>query len=108
MLGARAVGVDLSMAQLRAAEARWSDTAELELHQADALDFLARCTDTFDAVFSVFGAVWFIDPAGLLPAIRERLRPGGVLAFSQRPPVGAATAARRRTSPGRRTRTRWW
>ncbi|MFE2181232.1 class I SAM-dependent methyltransferase [Streptomyces sp. NPDC059455] len=87
ILGARAVGVDLSPAQLRAADARWADTVELELHQADALDFLARCTDTFDAVFSVFGAVWFTDPARLLPAIRERLRPGGVLAFSQRPPV---------------------
>ncbi|MBL1113983.1 class I SAM-dependent methyltransferase [Streptomyces sp. 110] len=87
-LGARAVGVDLSPAQLRAADARWADTVELELHQADALDFLTRCTDTFDAVFSVFGAVWFTDPARLLPAIHERLRPGGVLAFSQRPPVG--------------------
>ncbi|MFG2194877.1 class I SAM-dependent methyltransferase [Streptomyces sp. NPDC048639] len=86
-LGARATGVDLSLAQLKAADARWADTALLELHQADALDFLARCTDTFDAVFSVFGAVWFTDPATLLPAIRERLRPGGLLAFSHRPPI---------------------
>ncbi|CDR10217.1 class I SAM-dependent methyltransferase [Streptomyces iranensis] len=86
-LGARAVGVDLSMAQLKAASAGWADTVQLELHQGEALDFLAHCTDTFDAVFSVFGAVWFTDPVQLLSAIRERLRPGGVLAFSQRPPV---------------------
>ncbi|WNE96308.1 class I SAM-dependent methyltransferase [Streptomyces luomodiensis] len=86
-LGARAVGVDLSLAQLKAASVRWADTVQLELHQGDALDFLTHCTHTFDAVFSVFGAVWFTDPARLLPAIHERLRPGGVLAFSQRPPV---------------------
>ncbi|GAA3634546.1 hypothetical protein GCM10022420_004240 [Streptomyces iranensis] len=36
---------------------------------------------------SLAGAVWFTDPARLLSVIRERLRPGGVLAFSQRPPV---------------------
>ncbi|MFG2677595.1 hypothetical protein [Streptomyces sp. NPDC048392] len=36
---------------------------------------------------TVYGAVWFTDPAVLLPAIRERLRPGGRLVFSQRPPV---------------------
>ncbi|MFF7475051.1 hypothetical protein [Streptomyces sp. NPDC008092] len=35
----------------------------------------------------MYGAVWFTDPARLLPAVRERLRAGGRLAFSQRPPV---------------------
>ncbi|MEV7303403.1 hypothetical protein [Streptomyces clavifer] len=39
------------------------------------------------AVFSVFGAVRFTDPALLPPEIRRRRRPGGVLAFSQRPPI---------------------
>lgn len=86
-LGAHPVGVDLSLAQLKAADARWSEVVKLELHQADALDFFDRCPDSFDAVFSVFGAMWFTDPAQLLPAIRERLRPGGVLAFSHRPPI---------------------
>lgn len=86
-LGMRAVGVDVSPKQLAAARERWCDTAGLELHQADAVDFLRQDRDGFDAVFSVYGAVWFTDPAVLLPAVRERLRPGGRLVFSQRPPV---------------------
>ncbi|MFI5480278.1 class I SAM-dependent methyltransferase [Streptomyces rubiginosohelvolus] len=85
-LGAHPVGVDMSLAQIKAAEARWPDT-DLELHQAEATRFLAESEEPFDAVFSVFGAAWFTDPAALLPAVRRRLRPGGVFAFSQRPPV---------------------
>ncbi|MET9480508.1 class I SAM-dependent methyltransferase [Streptomyces sp. NPDC006638] len=86
-LGARAVGVDVSLAQLKAAEARWGDTGGLALHRGDAARFLDGTDEDFDAVFSVFGAVWFTDPAVLLPAVRRRLRPGGVFAFSHRPPV---------------------
>ncbi|MFF3367093.1 class I SAM-dependent methyltransferase [Streptomyces misionensis] len=86
-LGARAVGVDVSPAQLSAARERWPD-AGLALYRRDALDFLTVDTgEDFDAVYSVFGALWFTDPVQLLPAIRVRLRQGGVLAFSQRPPV---------------------
>ncbi|MCX4699639.1 class I SAM-dependent methyltransferase [Streptomyces sp. NBC_01352] len=54
--------------------------------RADALAYL-RGADPFDAVYSVYGAVWFTDPAVLLPAVRGLLRPGGTPAFSQRPPV---------------------
>lgn len=85
-LGARAVGVDVSGVQLAAARERWSDLP-LELHHGDAVDYLAGTGERFDAVFSVFGAVWFTDPSELLPAVHYSLRPGGVLAFSQRPPV---------------------
>ncbi|MEV0577042.1 class I SAM-dependent methyltransferase [Streptomyces sp. RTGN2] len=85
-LGARAVGVDVSLAQIKAAEARWSGTG-MVLHRTEATRFLEESGEHFDAVFSVFGAAWFTDPAALLPAIRRRLRPGGVLAFSHRPPV---------------------
>jgi SAM-dependent methyltransferase len=86
-LGVRAVGIDVSTTQLLAARNRWGLLAGLELRQAEALDFLQTTTDMFDAVYSVYGAVWFTDPDLLLPAIRERLRPGGRLVFSQRPPV---------------------
>ncbi|MGW4950686.1 class I SAM-dependent methyltransferase [Streptomyces parvulus] len=86
-LGHRAVGVDVSPKQLGAARERWGQTAGLELHQADAVDFLREDREGFAAVYSVYGAVWFTDPAQLLPAIRERLHPGGRLVFSQRPPV---------------------
>ncbi|MFI9308745.1 class I SAM-dependent methyltransferase [Streptomyces triculaminicus] len=86
-LGHRAVGVDVSPVQLKAARERWGDLPGLELHQRGALDFMSETTDRFDAVYSVFGALWFTDPARMLPAIRQVLKPGGVLAFSQRPPV---------------------
>ncbi|WP_089102073.1 class I SAM-dependent methyltransferase [Streptomyces hyaluromycini] len=86
-LGMTAVGVDVSPRQLAAARERWGATPGLELHQAEAVGFLALGQEGFDAVYSVYGALWFTDPARLLPAIRERLRPGGRLVFSQRPPV---------------------
>ncbi|MGW7424441.1 class I SAM-dependent methyltransferase [Streptomyces sp. NPDC054813] len=85
-LGMHAVGVDVSPKQLAAARARWGDMPGLELHQAEAVQFLQQAPD-YDAVYSVYGALWFTDPARLLPAIRTRLRPGGRLVFSQRPPV---------------------
>ncbi|MFD5796349.1 methyltransferase domain-containing protein [Streptomyces diastatochromogenes] len=86
-LGVRAVGVDVSPVQLGAARERWGLTPGLELHQADAAGFLQQDQEGFDAVYSVYGALWFTDPTPLLSAIRERLRPGGRLVFSQRPPV---------------------
>lgn len=85
-LGARAVGVDVSVEQLFAARARWDDLP-LELHERDAADYLAEDGELFDAAYSVFGALWFTDPMKLLPAVHRRLRPGGVLAFSHRPPT---------------------
>lgn len=85
--GVRTVGVDVSPAQLQRARERWG-LLGLSLHRQDAVDFLTSGgAEDFDSVFSVFGAVWFTDPVRLLPAIRARLRTGGVLAFSQRPPV---------------------
>ena len=86
-LGMSSAGVDLSPAQLRAARDRWGSLPGLALHEADAVAFLHGTAAVYDAVYSVYGAVWFTDPAVLLPAIRERLRPGGALVFSQRPPV---------------------
>ncbi|MEU0673730.1 class I SAM-dependent methyltransferase [Streptomyces sp. NPDC006172] len=86
-LGMNAVGIDISAAQLRSAEERWGHLAGLALHQAEAVSFLRGASETFDAVYSVYGALWFTAPELLLPAIRERLRPGGRLVFSQRPPV---------------------
>jgi SAM-dependent methyltransferase len=85
-LGARAVGVDVSLAQLKAAEARWADSG-LVLHRTDAIRFLEETGEHFDAIYSVFGAAWFTNPEHLLPVIRERLKPGGVFAFSQRPAI---------------------
>lgn len=82
-LGMHATGVDISPAQLRAARERWAGVPGLDLRQMEATAFLRETADAYDGVYSVYGAVWFTDPALLLPAIRERLRPGGVLVFSQ-------------------------
>ena len=86
-LGARAVGVDVSPVQLAAARDRWGHVPGLELRQENAVTFLAEPGEEFGAIYSVFGAVWFTDPHAILPAVRERLRPGGILVFSHRPPV---------------------
>ncbi|WP_255951082.1 class I SAM-dependent methyltransferase [Streptomyces odontomachi] len=86
-LGMEVTGVDLSAKQLRKARDRWADAPDMELHQGDALGYLAGTHTTFDAIYSVFGAAWFCDPGLMLPAVHAHLRPGGVFAQSQRPPV---------------------
>lgn len=104
-IGMRAVGVDVSPRQLAAARERWGQTSGLELHHAEAVRFLLEDGEGFDAVYSVYGAVWFTDPALLLPAVRQ----GCARAVGSSSPSGrpsrAATAARPRTSRAARTRT---
>ncbi|MFD4574128.1 class I SAM-dependent methyltransferase [Streptomyces sp. NPDC058417] len=86
-LGIRAVGVDISGKQLDKARERWAHGNGVELHHEEALAYLGGTSTLFDAVFSVFGVAWFTDPGLLLPMVHTALRPGGVFAFSQRPPV---------------------
>ncbi|WP_328962666.1 class I SAM-dependent methyltransferase [Streptomyces virginiae] len=85
--GMRAVGIDLSPAQLTKAHERWPDADGMELHRGDAVSYLSKTYTIFDAVYSVFGAAWFTDPGSLLPQVHRGLKPGGVFALSQRPPV---------------------
>ncbi|MYT71391.1 MULTISPECIES: class I SAM-dependent methyltransferase [unclassified Streptomyces] len=85
-LGAIGVGVDVAPAREAVARERWGHLSGLELRTAEAAAFLTETADTFDVVLSVFGAVWFVDPATLLPLIRSRMAPGGILAFSHLPP----------------------
>ncbi|MFF4423419.1 class I SAM-dependent methyltransferase [Streptomyces sp. NPDC001549] len=84
--GAVAVGVDISAVQVEAARERFGD--QIEVRHAKAEEYLAECAGEFDSVYSVFGAVWFTDPAVLLPLIRRALKPGGRFAFSHLPPSG--------------------
>ncbi|MGW7140650.1 class I SAM-dependent methyltransferase [Streptomyces xanthophaeus] len=86
-LGMKAVGIDLSPKQLAKARERWPDVEGMELRQGDALTYLGETFTIFDAIYSVFGAAWFTDPGLLLPIVHATLKPGGVFAFSQRPPV---------------------
>lgn len=62
-------------------------------HTAEVTDYLTHTEGSFDVVLSIFGPVWFTDPEQLLPLIRRRLSPGGVLAFSHRPPTAGTQPA---------------
>ncbi|MFF8318986.1 class I SAM-dependent methyltransferase [Streptomyces bobili] len=85
-LGATGQGVDIAPARETAARERWGNLPGLEFHTAEAAAFLNETGETFDVVLSIFGAVWFVDPDTLLPLIRSRMAPGGILAFSHLPP----------------------
>ena len=87
--GVKVRGVDLSPVAAEAARERWGPLG-VDVVCADVLDFLREDTDRYDAVYSVFGGCWFVDPAKLLPLVLERLTPGGVLAFSQPPAIPGA------------------
>lgn len=81
-LGARCTGVDIAPSREAVAEQRWGRSPELDFITQDVVDFLQESADDFDVIISIFGATWFTDPAVLLPLIRKRLAPGGMLVFS--------------------------
>ncbi len=51
------------------------------------MDYLTATEQRWEAIYSIWGALWFTDPARLLPLIHERLVPGGKLVFSHAPAV---------------------
>lgn len=87
--GVKATGVDLSPVMVAHTAERWGPVG-VQFGCAEVLEYLSNSTETYDAVYSVFGAVWFTDPAKLFPLIVERLNPGGVLVFSQPPAIPGA------------------
>ncbi|MFC0847733.1 class I SAM-dependent DNA methyltransferase [Streptomyces noboritoensis] len=87
--GVQATGVDLSPVMVANTTERWGPLGARFIC-AEVLDHLSTSTDTYDAIYSIFGAVWFTDPARLLPLVAERLNPGGVLAFSHPPAIPGA------------------
>jgi SAM-dependent methyltransferase len=88
-LGGRCVGVDIAPSREVTARRQWAGPSCLDFVTADVVDYLKTTEKTFDAVYSVFGAVWFTDPVILLPLVRRSMKRGGVFAFSQLPPVGS-------------------
>ncbi|RSN60665.1 SAM-dependent methyltransferase [Amycolatopsis sp. WAC 04182] len=90
MRGVDATGVDLSGVQYEQACRRWGHIAGARFVHADVLEFLSGSEQTWDVVYSVWGAIWFLDPAVVLPLVRECLAPGGKLVFSHAPPVPGA------------------
>ncbi|MCO1581676.1 class I SAM-dependent methyltransferase [Crossiella sp. SN42] len=91
-LGARCTGIDLAPTRTAAAQATWSGCGEITFLTAEAASYLDSATERFDIVFSIFGAVWFTDPAVLLPRVHAALKPGGLLAFSHLPAVAPMAA----------------
>ncbi|MDW4910306.1 class I SAM-dependent methyltransferase [Streptomyces sp. ADMS] len=87
--GVKMRGVDMSPVMVANTMRRWGPLGA-EFVCAEVLDFLKHDTQTYDAVYSVFGAAWFSDPRKLFPLVRQRLNPGGVFAFSQPPAIPGA------------------
>lgn len=87
--GVEAHGVDLSPVMVKKTSERWADTG-VTFHHGAVLEHLAADENTYDAVYSIFGAAWFTDPARLFPLVRARLAPGGVFVFSQPPAIPGA------------------
>jgi SAM-dependent methyltransferase len=76
--GARVVGVDLSIGQLR--HARRRARGRFALVNSTGTQLPLRDA-SFDLVLSDHGAVGFCDPDHLLPEVHRVLRPGGALVF---------------------------
>jgi SAM-dependent methyltransferase len=85
--GVEVTALDFSPAQIARARLWWEGTPGLSFVNAEACDYLATTTCTYDAIFSRYGAVWFTDPADLVPLVSRRLNSGGVFAISQAEPI---------------------
>ncbi|CAL9560941.1 tRNA 5-carboxymethoxyuridine methyltransferase [Streptomyces sp. enrichment culture] len=87
--GITARGIDLSPVMVEKATAQWASTGA-DILCSEVLEYLSQHEDEYDAVYSIFGAAWFTDPSRLFPLVHRRLRPGGVLVFSQPPAIPGA------------------
>ncbi|MEU6993214.1 class I SAM-dependent methyltransferase [Streptomyces sp. NPDC046465] len=85
--GVDVTAVDLSAVQIERARTFWWETPGLSFVHGEARAFLAADTTAYDAIYSVWGAVWFTDPEDLFPVVATHLTPGGIFAFSQAEPV---------------------
>ncbi|MFJ1913938.1 class I SAM-dependent DNA methyltransferase [Streptomyces sp. NPDC088147] len=90
--GVRTTGVDLSPVMVEQITERWGPGGS-RFVCAEVTEHLRSDTETYDAVYSIFGAVWFTDPEELLPLIARRLNPGGVLVFSHPPAIPGTSGA---------------
>jgi len=85
--GARTVGLDLSIKQLRHARILTAAAgATVVLVNASAED-LPFADGRFDIVFCDYGAMTFADPRRTVPEVARVLRSGGLFAFSHSSPL---------------------
>jgi SAM-dependent methyltransferase len=85
--GIDATGIDISSAQVADAQQRWGHLPDTRFVRGDVLEFLGNSHERWDAIYSIWGALWFTDPEKLLPLVHDRLTPEGLLAFSHAPAV---------------------
>lgn len=85
--GIEATGVDVSATQVETAQRHWGDVSGAHYVQAGVTEFLDSTDQRWDAIYSIWGALWFTNPDAWLPLVRKRLSPGGTLVFSQAPAV---------------------
>ncbi|OLF12932.1 SAM-dependent methyltransferase [Actinophytocola xinjiangensis] len=85
--GIDATGIDISPAQTTTARNRWRHLPNAHYLAGDVLDYLTGTDQQWDAMYSIWGALWFTDPHAILPAVRDRLTPSGKLVFSHAPAV---------------------
>ncbi|MEV0407691.1 class I SAM-dependent methyltransferase [Actinoallomurus sp. NPDC050550] len=85
--GIDATGIDISSVQCEQAKRRWGHLSGAGYVCGDVVDHLIDTDRRWDAIYSIWGAVWFTDPERLLPLTRDHLTPGGKLAFSHAPAV---------------------
>jgi SAM-dependent methyltransferase len=92
--GARVVGLDQSVVQLKHAAVNSARVAlPLIAASAEAVPFR---DGSFDVVFCDHGAMSFCDPAVTVPEVERLLRPGGLLAFCHAAPFVYLTWDERR------------
>jgi SAM-dependent methyltransferase len=85
--GIDATGIDLSPAQVTDARNRWGHLPNAHYIACDVLEFLDKADQHWDAIYSIWGALWFTDPQALLPRVHDQLASGGKLVFSHAPAV---------------------
>jgi SAM-dependent methyltransferase len=88
--GIEVIGVHFSSVQVERARTWWKGTSGLSFVHGEACAYLTSTSATYDAIYSVWGAVWFTDPENLFPCVLDRLAPGGAFAFSQAEPVAGS------------------
>lgn len=98
--GLDATGVDVSPLQCEQAQSRWGHLPGATFLQGDVCTYLADASQRWDAIYSIWGALWFTDPDLLLPLIHDRWPRAGGWCSPTRHPCPVATAYRGCTAVG--------
>lgn len=99
--GARVVGLDLSSKRLEQARAEMKKAGvEFPLLEASA-ESVPLPDESFDVVFSDWGAMTFANPRRTIPEVSRLLRPGGILVFTNSSVFRSVSHDRRRDRLGK-------